>query len=68
MGYPDFSYPDKFKMSFVTAAEVLEYLNLYADNFKLRNFIKFKHEVIRVKPRLNKKWEASIFILILFFQ
>lgn len=61
MGYPDFPYPDKFNLSFVTAAEVLEYLNIYADHFKLRNYIKFEHEVLRVKPRFNKTWEASTY-------
>ncbi|KAM7345500.1 flavin-containing monooxygenase 2 [Cochliomyia hominivorax] len=60
MGYPDFPYPDKFHLSFVTAAEVLEYLNIYADHFKLRNYIKFEHEVLRVKPRLNKIWEVHV--------
>lgn len=60
MGFPDFPYPDKFELSFISSADVLEYLNLYADHFKLRNYIKFQHEVIRVKPRLNMEWEASI--------
>ena len=59
MGFPDFPYPDKFHLSFVTSEEVLEYLNMYADHFKLRNHIQFEHEVLRVKPRLNRDWEAS---------
>ncbi|XP_065369570.1 senecionine N-oxygenase [Calliphora vicina] len=60
MGFPDFPYPEKYELSFVTSADVLDYLNLYADHFKLRNYIKFEHEVIRVKPRLNKEWEIHV--------
>ncbi|XP_037821044.1 senecionine N-oxygenase-like [Lucilia sericata] len=60
MGYSDFPYPEKFELSFVTSANVLEYLNLYADHFKLRHYIKLQHEVIRVKPRSNKEWEVHV--------
>lgn len=63
MGFPDFPYPDSFPQSFVSAEDVLNFLNLYADNFQLKSHIKFQHEVIRVRPRCNKEWEASICII-----
>ncbi|XP_023292580.2 flavin-containing monooxygenase FMO GS-OX3-like [Lucilia cuprina] len=60
MGYSDFPYPQKFDLSFITSANVLEYLNLYADHFKLRHHIKLQHEVIRVRPRSNQEWEVLV--------
>jgi cation diffusion facilitator CzcD-associated flavoprotein CzcO len=39
MGYPDFPIPEQNK-SYLTQAEILEFLNLYADHFKIRELIK----------------------------
>ncbi|XP_068148263.1 senecionine N-oxygenase [Drosophila tropicalis] len=59
MGYPDFPYPNDIAESFITSHEVLEFLQLYADHFKLRPHIKLQHEVIRVRPRLDD-WEVYV--------
>lgn len=60
MGYPDFHFPSQ-KKSYITAGEVLDYLELYAKTFNLCKFIKFLHQVIRVKPVIGTtKWEVRI--------
>lgn len=41
MGYPDFPIPEQNK-SYLTQAEILEFLNLYADHFQIRELIKVK--------------------------
>ncbi|CRK97656.1 CLUMA_CG011041, isoform A [Clunio marinus] len=60
MAFPDFPFPPQEK-SFLPASEVNEYLNLYADNFNLRQFVKFEHHVVRVRPTQNEsKWEVIV--------
>lgn len=59
MSFPDFPFPSHAR-SFVPANDVNEYLNLYADNFKLRQFVKFEHQVIRVRPLLDETWEVIV--------
>lgn len=39
MGYPDFPIPEQ-KKSYLTQAEILDFLNLYAENFGLKKYIK----------------------------
>lgn len=39
MGFPDFAIPEQ-KKSYLTQAEVLDFLNLYAEHFKLNDLIK----------------------------
>lgn len=55
MGFPDFPIPEQNK-SYLTRAEILEFLNLYADNFNLRPNIKFNHHVMDVRPVEGNKW------------
>lgn len=58
MGYPDYSYPSEIEQSFVPSAEVLKFLQSYAQHFDLSHYIKLQHEIIRVRP-LDEKWEVS---------
>ncbi|XP_011209077.2 uncharacterized protein LOC105230162 [Bactrocera dorsalis] len=59
MGYPDYSYPSEIEQSFVPSAEVLKFLQSYAQHFDLSKYIKLQHEIIRVRP-LDEKWEIYI--------
>jgi dimethylaniline monooxygenase (N-oxide forming) len=59
MEYPDFPYPYD-DHSFITSEKMLKYFALYADQFNLRDHIKFEHEVIRVRPVLEGKWEVLV--------
>lgn len=59
MGYPDFPIPEQ-KMSYIPGADVLSYIELYADTFKLREHIQFNHQVIRVRPIANERWECIV--------
>lgn len=59
MSYPDFPYTPHDR-SYITSSEVLQYLNLYADNFNLRQHIRFEHHVLRVRPLSNEKWEFVV--------
>jgi dimethylaniline monooxygenase (N-oxide forming) len=63
MAFPDFPFPTHEK-SFVPANDVNDYLNLYADNFKLRQNVKFEHQALRVTPMMNfntnKTWEVIV--------
>lgn len=58
MGFPDFPIPEQDK-SFIPSQDFLSFLNLYADNFQLNEVIKFLHQVIRVRPIEDVKWEVS---------
>lgn len=49
MAFPDFPFPPG-ERSFITASEVHDYLNSYADTFELRRHIRFEHHVERVRP------------------
>lgn len=59
MGFPDFPIPEQNK-SYLTQAEVFDFLNLYADHFNLRSSIKFNTMVVDVSPKENNKWEVSV--------
>lgn len=59
MSFPDFLFPPN-ELSFVPASDVLQYLNLYADKFMLRQFVKFEHQVVRVRPMLDGAWEVMV--------
>uniref|UniRef100_A0A1I8P925 Flavin-containing monooxygenase n=1 Tax=Stomoxys calcitrans TaxID=35570 RepID=A0A1I8P925_STOCA len=60
MGYLDFPYPESMADSFVSSHDVLSFLYLYAEHFDLQKHIKFQHEVIRVLPRTNGRWEVHV--------
>lgn len=59
MGAPDFPIPPQDK-SYISAEDMLKFLNLYADNFQLRGKIKFEHQVIRVRPLVDNSWEVIV--------
>lgn len=59
MGYPDFSIPEQDK-SYISQAEMLRFLELYADHFDIKKHIKFQHYVIRVRPLEDNKWEVIV--------
>lgn len=58
MGFPDFPFPNKGR-SFVTNEEVLAFFESYAKQFNLRDVIKFRHCVIRVRPIEENRWEVQ---------
>lgn len=69
MGYPDFPIPEQ-KKSYIPAEDMLAFLNLYAETFKVKERIKFEHYVIRVRPAKDDKWEvrtANISLIISIF-
>lgn len=59
MSFPDFPFPSQEK-SFISANDVNDYLNLYADSFNLREYIKFETHVVRVRPLLENVWEVIV--------
>jgi dimethylaniline monooxygenase (N-oxide forming) len=59
MGAPDFPIPSQDK-SYISAEDMLKFLNLYADNFKVRDHIRFEHHVIRVHPLEGGTWEVIV--------
>lgn len=59
MLYDDFEFAKNSK-SFVKREDVLEFLNQYADNFNVREKVKFRHHVIRVLPTKDSKWEVIV--------
>jgi dimethylaniline monooxygenase (N-oxide forming) len=59
MGYPDFDIPHQEK-SYISAEDMLNFLNLYADHFKVRERIKFEHHVLRVRPLKDNSWEVIV--------
>lgn len=58
MGYPDFPIPEQ-KQSYIPAADMLDFLNKYAEHFNIKKHIKFLHYVIRVRPR-NGEYEVIV--------
>ncbi|VEN41239.1 unnamed protein product [Callosobruchus maculatus] len=58
MGYPDFPIPEREK-SYLTQAEILDFLNLYADNFNLRPLIKFNCMVTDIRPMEDNTWQVT---------
>lgn len=61
MGYPDFPIPPQ-KLSYLPAADIFEFLNLYAKHFNLFEHIRFQHNVVRVRPYEESQWEVSNFV------
>ena len=46
--------------SFITSEETLAYFHRYAENFDLFKYVKFEHQVLRIRPLLNDKWEFIV--------
>lgn len=59
MCYPNEPFPEN-KVSFVGADEVLKYYESFAEKYQLKQFIKFKHEVVRVRPMKGNSWEMIV--------
>lgn len=59
MCYPNEQFPEN-ELSFVTADEVLKYYETFADKYKLKKYIKFNHEVVRVRPKDENQWEIIV--------
>ncbi|XP_037047361.1 senecionine N-oxygenase [Bradysia coprophila] len=59
MGYPDFPIPKQDK-SYISAEEMLAFLDLYAEEFRLKEHIKFEHYVVRVRPIGETQWEVIV--------
>jgi dimethylaniline monooxygenase (N-oxide forming) len=53
----DFPFPDHHN-DFPTADQMLEYQNLYADHFGIRQYIRLSTEVISVR-RIDAQWEIA---------
>lgn len=59
MGFPDFPFPKKGK-SFEPRGEVLAFFQSYAREFKVNEVVKLQHEVIRVRPVDDTRWELLV--------
>ncbi|XP_043256572.1 dimethylaniline monooxygenase [N-oxide-forming] 3-like [Colletes gigas] len=61
MGYPDYPIPDTPE-SYLTRTQILEFLNSYCDHFKLRQHIRFLHNVELVTPTSggDRKWTIKV--------
>lgn len=58
MGYPDFPIPEQ-ERSYLTAKEILGFLEQYAKNFDLLKYVKFNHHVRYVTP-IGDEWEVIV--------
>lgn len=59
MAYPDHPYPEDVP-SFPPHPRVLEFLQSYVKRFDLTKLIKFSHNMIRVSPIDDGKWEVIV--------
>lgn len=59
MGFPDFPIPKQEK-SYISAEDMLAFLNLYSVQFNVKENIKFQHYVIRVRPKGESQWEVRL--------
>lgn len=59
MGYPDFPIPDQ-KKSYIPQRDMLTFLELYAQKFRVYEHTKFEHYVIRVRPKNEDLWEIIV--------
>lgn len=59
MEYPNHPYP-KDTLPYPPHADVLKYIHSYADRFDLEKLIKFRRQVIRIRPIENNKWEIIV--------
>ncbi|XP_050294534.1 senecionine N-oxygenase [Anthonomus grandis grandis] len=58
MGFPDFPIPEQDR-SYLTQAEILQFLNMYAKKFDLEQYIKFNTMVQEIRPYGNDKWQIT---------
>jgi dimethylaniline monooxygenase (N-oxide forming) len=57
MCYPNEPFPANEK-SFVSSKVVLNYYEEYADKYNLRDYMKFEHYVVNVKPNFDDSWDV----------
>lgn len=57
MEYPDFPMPAEYP-EFPSAQNMLEYYNMYADHFGVREGIEFNKKVIYIRPIENNLWQV----------
>lgn len=59
MCYPNEPFPEN-ETSFVSSDVILSYYESYADKHNLRDYIRFGHHVVRVRPLANDSWEVIV--------
>jgi dimethylaniline monooxygenase (N-oxide forming) len=59
MGYPDFPIPPQDK-SYIPAEDFLAFLNSYADEFQVRDKIRFEQRVVNCRPLRDDSWEVCV--------
>lgn len=61
--YSDFPPPTEFP-NFMHNSKMIQYLDMYADKYGMRNYIKVRHEVLSVKPTADyeetHRWEVKV--------
>lgn len=62
MGFPDFPIPKQEK-SYISAEDMLAFLDLYSEEFHVKEQIKFQHYVIRVRPKGDRQWEVRSLVM-----
>lgn len=58
MGYPDFPIPGEDK-SYIPSGDILAFLKSYSKEFQVDDVIKFRHQVVRVRP-IEDRWEIIV--------
>lgn len=58
MGYPDFPIPEQ-ERSYIPSGDILAFLKLYSKEFNVDEVIRFRHQVIRVRP-IDERWEIIV--------
>lgn len=59
MCYPNEPFPEN-EQSFVSSDDVFRYYQAYADKYNLRDYIKFEHHVLQVRPLFDNSWEVIV--------
>ncbi|XP_066995496.2 senecionine N-oxygenase [Anabrus simplex] len=59
MGFPDFPIKKEEDRSYIPAEDILQFLNDYADHFKLRKYIQFFQRVRSVVP-VSNQWDVTV--------
>jgi dimethylaniline monooxygenase (N-oxide forming) len=59
LGYPDHPIPDHYP-DFLSHAQVLEWLDSYAERFDLRRRFRFRCAVQRVAPQPDGSWQVTL--------
>lgn len=60
MGFMDHPFPETGR-SYVSHEEVLTHLESYANAFNLNHVIKFRNQVVNVRPLPGDRWEVNYF-------